>query len=81
MIKPIIQQKLASKILLNLTNVDFLDSSGIGLIVNLNNLANNNDIKLGLFGLNRVIKGIFNTTGIDSFIKIFKDEQQAISMI
>jgi anti-sigma B factor antagonist len=67
-------------IILNLTNVKFVDSSGLGSIVSgLKNLGEKGD--LSLCCIDEMIMSMFRLTRMDRVFKIFKTEREAIRSI
>jgi anti-sigma B factor antagonist len=66
-------------ILLNFEEVDYINSTGIALIVGL--LAKARDFKRRLvaFGLSDHYVEIFNITRLSDFVGVFPDEESAIS--
>jgi anti-sigma B factor antagonist len=64
-------------IILNLANVEFVDSSGLGAIVSgLKTLGQEGDLILCC--INEMIMSMFRLTRMDRVFKIFKTEREAI---
>jgi anti-sigma B factor antagonist len=74
---------LASKdeiknIILNFTALEYMNSSGIGLLVTLLIRTRRNNQTLLAFGLNDHYKQIFNLTRLNEAIQIFNTEEEAL---
>jgi anti-sigma B factor antagonist len=74
-----VSEKGAKSILLNFTKLEFMNSSGIGLLVTLLIRANRNRQKLLACGLNRHYQEIFSLTRLNEVISIFDTETQALA--
>ncbi len=70
-----------SNILLNFEGVDYINSTGLALIVGLLTQARKSSLHLLAFGLTDHYLEIFRTTRLDDFIAIFPDEQSALTNI
>lgn len=65
------------KVVINLTMVDFIDSSGLGALVSiLKKLETDGTVKL--CEVKRGVKSIFALTRLDRFFEILHSEQEAI---
>lgn len=69
----------ARNIILNFSNLQYMNSSGIGLLVTLLIRAQRNHQKLLAFGLNEHYEHIFYLTRINEAIGTYSSEQQAIA--
>jgi anti-sigma B factor antagonist len=69
----------ARLILLNFEGLEYMNSSGIGLLVTLLIRANRQGQKIAAFGLSDHYKDIFELTRLDEAIHIFETEQQALA--
>jgi anti-sigma B factor antagonist len=69
----------ASIIALNFSDLDYMNSSGIGLLVTLLIRAQRQDQELLAFGLNDHYKQIFELTRLNEAIQIFPSEVDALS--
>ena len=67
------------KIYINFSNVKYIDSSGIGVLINTAKKIRTNSGELILSNLSSDIKKIFSTVNLDSYFKIFKSEPEAIN--
>jgi anti-sigma B factor antagonist len=68
-------------ILLNFEEVDYINSTGIALIVGLLAKARVSKRRLVAFGLSDHYVEIFEFTRLSDFISVFPDEQSAVSEI
>jgi anti-sigma B factor antagonist len=66
-------------VILNFTRLDYMNSSGIGLLVTLLVRANRNKQRLLAFGLNEHYRQIFDLTRLDEAIGIHADEAEALA--
>jgi len=66
------------KILLNLTDVSFMDTSGIGELASGHALAQNEGRKLKLTGIPKRVAGLLQMTGLDGILDIYDNETEAI---
>jgi anti-sigma B factor antagonist len=65
-------------IVLNFTGLDYMNSSGIGLLVTLLVRANRQHQKVMAYGLNQHYRQIFELTRLDEAISICTDEAGAL---
>ena len=68
----------ARMVLLNFSGLEYMNSSGIGLLVTLLIRANRQGQKIAAFGLTDHYKDIFELTRLDEAIKIYDDESTAL---
>ena len=69
-----------SKIVLDLSKVEFIDSSGLGAIVSsLKRMGGRGD--LGVCGLQETTMTMFRLTRMDRVFQVFDSEQQAVSAL
>lgn len=61
----------------NMSEVDFIDSSGIGLIMNVHKNFMSKGGRAFLIGTNRDIHDTIRVSGITKAIQTFKDEEEA----
>lgn len=66
-------------IVLNFTEVDYINSTGIALIVGLLAQARKTHRQLAVYGLSDHYVEIFNITRLSDFMEIFPDEQAALA--
>ncbi len=68
-------------ILLNFTDVDYINSTGIALIVGLLTRSRASQRRLAAFGLNEHYAEIFDITRLTDFMMLFADESSALAGI
>lgn len=66
-------------IVLNFGDVDYINSTGIALIVGLLAQARKSQRKLAVFGLSDHYMEIFQITRLADFMEIYQDEQAALA--
>ena len=69
----------AAVILLNFTHVDYINSTGIALIVSLLAHARKNHRRLVAFGMSEHYVEIFRITRLADFMSVFPDEAAALA--
>jgi len=67
------------KIVVDLSGVPYMDSSGVASLVKLLSRARRTGVSLYLVGLNDRVRSIFEITRLDSVFDIFATEQEALS--
>ena len=68
-------------IILNFTALDYLNSSGIGLLVTILIRAQRQNQRLLAYGLNEHYRRIFELTRLDEAIGIFKNEAEILAAL
>jgi len=71
----------ANFVLLNFTNLEWMNSSGIGLLVTMLIRAQRNNSRLAAFGLSAHYRQIFELTRLDDAIAIFETEADAMEAV
>lgn len=69
----------ASTLLLNFSDMDYMNSSGIGLLVTLLVRAQRRGQRLGAFGLDDHYRQIFDLTRLNEAIAVHDDETAALA--
>jgi anti-sigma B factor antagonist len=69
----------AKAVIIDFTDLEYMNSGGIGLLVTLLVRANRQKQRLFAFGLNDHYKQIFELTRLDEAIGIFPDESTAVA--
>jgi anti-sigma B factor antagonist len=69
----------ARTVLFNFSSLDYMNSSGIGLLVTLLVRANRQGQQIGAFGLSAHYRDIFELTRLDEAIHVYDDEAAAIA--
>jgi anti-sigma B factor antagonist len=65
-------------VMLNFSEVEYINSTGIALIVGLMSKARQNNQRLVTFGLSDHYVSIFNITRLSDYISLFPDESSAL---
>jgi anti-sigma B factor antagonist len=71
----------AKVVVFNFTDLDYMNSSGIGLLVTVLIRAQRQDQKLMAYGLNEHYRQIFMLTRLDEAITIFEDEEAVLAAV
>ncbi len=66
-------------IILNFSGLEYMNSSGIGLLVTLLIRANRNGQSLFAVGLNEHYQHIFELTRLNEAIRVFENEEEALA--
>lgn len=69
----------ASLVLVNLSEVPYMDSAGLGVLVSGLKNANRQNGDLRLWGLQPDVRNIFELTRLNKVFQIFDSEQEALS--
>ena len=72
-------RKGAAVLLLNFAELDYMNSSGIGLLVTLLVRTQRNGQRLGAFGLSEHYREIFELTRLDEAISVYIGEAAAVA--
>ncbi len=68
-------------VVLNLTDVDYMDSTGIALLVSLLARARRDGRELSAYGLSEHYREIFAITRLSEFIHVYDDEPAAVGNV
>jgi len=66
------------RVIIDLSEVSYMDSSGVGTLVHLFRQVKANESKLVLVGPGRRVRSIFEITRLDEFFTICEDLQEAL---
>lgn len=77
--EPYLKDDKVTKLLLNFKNVDHIDSTGIGFLLEIRHAMIERKGKIGLFSINEYVRDIFDITNIDTLMNLYKDEAEAIN--
>ena len=75
------QRKGARNILFDFSKVEFMDSSGIGLIIGRYKLADSNGGVTAVCHMKDSLKRIFDISGLKKIIQSYRDINEALSQI
>jgi anti-sigma B factor antagonist len=73
--------KQKGTVLVNLTGVAYMDSSGIATLVEGLKAAQSQKAALGLFGLNKNTRNVLELVRLDRVFKIFDNEDDAVRQL
>jgi anti-sigma B factor antagonist len=74
-----IKEKHTKKVLLNLHNVRYIDSSGIASLVEGLKAARDSGGRLILYGLSRSVREVMELSRLQKIFEIYDNEQQALA--
>ena len=74
-----IKEKRIPKLLLNLKNVRYIDSSGIASLVEGLKASRDHGSRLILYGLNTTVREVLQLSRLQKIFEIYEDEDQALS--
>ncbi len=80
-IKPYVEQEDIVGIVLNLKSVDYIDSSGIGLIVSIFKSLKQLEKKFALTSLNYRHREVLSITKLDKILTIAEDTESALKIL
>jgi len=70
-----------AKVVVNLARVNYIDSSGLGVLVGAMKEAGKSGGKLVLAGLNREVRTVFDLTRLSRFFDIYDSETAALAKL
>lgn len=77
----LVENLKGKKLVVNFSNVAFMSSSSLRVLITLNSRAKNKGIKLALCGINDNIMEAFKITRLDTIFKIKKGELEAVKSL
>ncbi len=77
-VRDTIEKENVNNIIFDMTDVDFIDSAGIGFVVSIYKTLKGRNGKFALCGLKTKPKEVFSLTRLDKIIKIYDDLETAI---
>jgi anti-anti-sigma factor len=80
-IERLINSEASSHILLNLQDIDYVCSSGIGLFITVMNTLKRRGNNFGICNLNSPVKRIMELVEISTLLYIFNDEAEAVEFL
>jgi len=78
-LKPHLDSPDIKGLVINFEKVNFIDSSGIGLIVSIFKTVQQKEGKFGLTNLSKKNEEIFSITRLDKILNIYGSEKEALS--
>lgn len=74
----LLKVKKAPRVIVNMTNVAYIDSAGVACLVEALKVARESKLDLALFGLNRVAKEVFELTRLINVFEVHSTEEEAL---
>ncbi len=74
-----IAQKPPAQTIINMSEVDFMDSSGVAILIEALQLHRRNSSQLKLVGINQRVRSIFEISRLDTVFEIYDSEDEAVS--
>lgn len=71
----------ARKVIFDLADLRYIDSTGIGIFINLTKLMRGQGGDMVMYNVNPKILEVFNLVKLQEFIQIFKGEKQALEYL
>jgi len=71
--------KSAKRLIINLGLVEYMDSSGIGVLVTALKLAKEKDVPFGLVSVNERVSMVLDMSGLVILFQIYQDEATALA--
>lgn len=66
------------KLVVNLSEVPFIDSSGVGTLTDIFRRMKKRGGELALVGLGKMVRSVFEITRLDQFLSIYETEEEAL---
>ncbi|SDI21920.1 STAS domain-containing protein [Alteribacillus bidgolensis] len=70
-------EKDGTNVIVDLSGVDYIDSTGLGIFIGALKSSNSNNTTLKLIGLNSRVKRLFSITGLDEVMDIDEEREEA----
>ncbi len=70
-----------NKVIINLSSTDFIDSTGIGLIIEMSNKFRHSGGNLVISSMNKEIKNLFSIANLLDILINFENDDQAIDFL
>ena len=80
-IKTLLDSETSSHFILNLKDIDYVSSSGIGLLVNVMNILRQRGKTFCICELNSSVKRIMEIVEMNTLLHIFRDESEAFEFL
>jgi len=74
-------EKGEKKIIVDLTQLQYISSAGLGVFISHLEEFNTKNIDLALFGINDVVKQVFDILGLEKLLKIEENKEGAIAAL
>lgn len=74
-----LREKSTPRVIMNLSGVNYIDSSGVASLVEGLKLARELNLRFMLFGLNPLVREVLQLTHLLSVFEVFDNEEQALA--
>ena len=75
------ENKAVKKLLINMTDVIYIDSAGLSVLIAAHRQANDRNGTFGLSNLQQPVRQVCHITGIDKVIQIFPTVEEALKKL
>ena len=69
------------RFILNFSQVDYINSSGIAIVINLIARMRKQEQRLSIYGLNRHFQKMFHIVGVDRYTRLCNTEAEALAAV
>lgn len=76
-----ISEKNTKKVVVDLSDLSYISSAGLGVFISHIDEFESNQIKLALFGLSDTVKEVFEILGLEKLLTISEDKASAIEIV
>lgn len=66
-------------VVMNFSDLDYISSAGLRVMLNISKLVNNSSYRFSMCGVQDHVKEVFEISGFDSFIPIYKSVEDSVS--
>lgn len=80
-IKTLLNSETSSHLIINLKDIDYVSSSGIGMFVTVMNILKQRDKKFCICSLNSSVKRIMEIVEMNVLFNIFRDETESFEFL
>ena len=77
----VIQDKQIKNIVFDFKNMNFMDSSGIGVVIGRYKKISSEGGKVAVINLNSRVKKVFDLSGMNKIIKVYSTYEEALSSL
>lgn len=80
-LNPVLDGQHFDAMVFNFEKVNFIDSSGLGLIVRVFKELRHQEQKMGVVNLSEKVRSVFEMTSLNMIVEIYKNEEEAIAAL
>lgn len=74
----LVKVRKAPRVVVNMTNLNSIDSAGVACLVEALKVSRESKLGFALFGLNRVVKEVFELTRLINVFEVYGTEEEAL---